>query len=190
MGAVAARAPVSTLSASTERLATRLYSPSSKWLRGWVIRVRRASLAAEEPNRGDFRPASGTEPLVDIWYCTAEAPDMKTALPDTFTHVKVALPLPLSNRSPMRPPQPDKAPSGIDDCHTDCWSLWENSLGGSLTDLLVYWVLVVGCTRVPTLSSTPSWPPSNKGSSGATAGLRGVAARALLAWAKLGRMAW
>ena len=205
---VLARALVNTLSASTERLATRLYSASSKCVRGWVIRVRSASVAALEPNRLDFKPFSGTEPLVDTWYCTAELPDMKTALPDTFTHVNVELPLPDSKMSPMRPPQPDSAPSGADACQVDCWSLCENSLAGSLTDLLLYCALVVGWIRVPMLSSTPSWPPSNSGirgarlgasaywwatprlSSGACSGFRAVAARLARAWAKLGRMAW
>ena len=79
-------------------------------------------------------------------------------MPETFTQVKVALPLLAANRSPMRPPQPEVAPSTADDCHTDCWSLGENSLGGSGADLLVYRGFVVGCTSVPTLSITPIQP--------------------------------
>ena len=54
----------------------------------------------------------------------------------------------------MRPPQPDVAPSSADDCHTDCWSLCENSLGGKGTERARYCALVVGCTSVPTLSIT------------------------------------
>jgi hypothetical protein len=34
----------------------------------------------------------------------------------------------------MRPPQPETAPSAAEACHTDCWSLWENSLGGRGTE--------------------------------------------------------
>ena len=70
----------------------------------------------------------------------------------------------------MRPPQPEVAPSGDSDCQTDCWSLCENSLGGSLTDLFLYSSLVVGWTSEPTLSTTPSLPASNSGISGASAG--------------------
>ena len=70
----------------------------------------------------------------------------------------------------MRPPQPEVAPSGDDDCQTDCWSLCENSLGGSGTDFAVYCALVVGCTSVPTLSITPILPALKIGSSGASSG--------------------
>ena len=85
---------------------------------------------------------------------------MYTALPDTFTQVKVALPFEFRNRSPSRPPQPEVAPSGSDDCHTDCWSLCENSFGGSGTLRALYSARVVGWIKVPTLSSTPSLPAS------------------------------
>src|SRR5512143_1551712 len=95
---------------------------------------------------------------------------MNTALPDTLTQVKVALPLPAIRRSPMRPPQPEVAPSGDDDCQNDCWSLCENSLGGSGTERLVYWVLSVGCINVPMFSSVASRPLWNSGSSGASSG--------------------
>ena len=70
----------------------------------------------------------------------------------------------------MRPPQPEVAPSGADDCHTDCWSLWENSLGGSGTELFVYCSLVVGWTSVPTLSITASLFALKCVSSGANSG--------------------
>ncbi len=70
----------------------------------------------------------------------------------------------------MRPPQPDVAPSGEDDCHTDCWSLCENRRGGSGTLPAVYCALVVGCTSVPTLSMTPILPALKIGSSGASSG--------------------
>jgi hypothetical protein len=72
-----------------------------------------------------------TAPLVLTWYCSAESPDMKTALPATEMQVNSELPLDESARSPMLPPQPTVEPSGEDDCQTDCWSLCENSLGGS-----------------------------------------------------------
>ncbi len=91
-------------------------------------------------------------------------------MPETLTQVKVALPLPATKRSPMRPPQPDAAPSGDCDCQYDCWSLCENSLGGNGTDPAVYCALVVGWTSVPTLSITPSLPALKIGSSGASSG--------------------
>ena len=153
-----------------DRFITRVCSASKRWLRCCVTRLNSAVDAAVEPNSGFFRPVSGTEPPGVTWYCTAALPDMNTALPDTFTQVKVALPLPDSNRSPRRPPQPEVAPSGDDDCQTDCWSLCEKSLGGSGTDFAVYCAFVVGCTSVPTLSITPSLPASNSGSSGASSG--------------------
>ena len=115
-------------------------------------------------------PPIATDPVGDTWYCTAVLPAMNTALPETLTQVKVAFPLPATKRSPMRPPQPDVAPSGDDDCQTDCWSLCEKSLGGSGTDFAVYCAFVVGCTSVPTLSMTPRCPASNSGSSGASSG--------------------
>ena len=74
-GGVVASAVVSTSLASIERLLTRLYSFSSMLVRGSVMSVRSAAVAALEPNRGFFRPDSGTEPLVETWYCTAALPD-------------------------------------------------------------------------------------------------------------------
>ncbi len=70
----------------------------------------------------------------------------------------------------MRPPQPDVAPSGDDDCHTDCWSLCENSLGGKGTDFAVYCAFVVGCTSVPTFNTAASCPACQSGSSGDSSG--------------------
>src|SRR3954471_24539871 len=104
----------------------------------------------------------------------------------------------------MRPPQPELAPSGDDACQYDCWSLCENSLGGSGTDPARYCALVVGATSVPTFSSTAILPASNSGSSGASAGasayctppgravagLSSVGARVARAIARLGRIAW
>src|SRR5450432_2090689 len=165
-GAVASAA-VSTPPASIERLATRVYSFSNRCVRGEVTIDCSAVEHAAEPNSGAASPLKATGPDVETWYCTAVLPERKTALPETLTHVKVALPLPATNRSPMRPPQPEAAPSGACDCQTDCWSLCENSLGGSGTDCAVYCAFVVGCTSVPTLSITPMRPPANRGSSGA-----------------------
>ena len=166
----AASAVVSAPPASIERLATRLYSFSNRWVRGAVTSDCSAAEHAAEPNKGDIGPVKATGPAVETWCCTAVLPERKTALPDTLTQVNVALLLPASNRSPMRPPQPDAAPSGADDCQTDCWSLCENSLGGSGTDFAVYCALVVGCTSVPTLSGTPIVPALKSGSSGASSG--------------------
>ena len=70
----------------------------------------------------------------------------------------------------MRPPQPEVAPSGRSDCHTDCWSLCENSLGGSGTDLALYCATVVGTTSGPTLSWIASRFASHSVFSGASSG--------------------
>src|SRR6218665_4222140 len=102
----------------------------------------------------------GPAARLDTWYCTACWPDMKTALPETLMQVKVVLPLLDRTWSPRRPPQPEMAPSGMLDCQTLCWSLCENSLGGRGTLWALYWARLVGCARVPTLSSTPILPAS------------------------------
>ena len=130
--------------------------------------MRNTAEHAADPNSGLRMASNATGPRGDTWYCTAERPDTNTALPDTLTQVNVALPLPAANRSPMRPPQPDVAPSGADDCHTDCWSLCENSLGGNGTERLVYWVLVVGTISGPTLAMMASLPASQMVLSGAS----------------------
>jgi hypothetical protein len=70
----------------------------------------------------------------------------------------------------MRPPQPEVAPSGLLACQTDCWSLCENSFGGSGTERAVYCALVVGTISGPTLSSTPRRPASNTVFNGASSG--------------------
>ena len=84
--------------------------------------------------------------------------------------VSVEEPLPLWNRSPIRPPQPEVAPSGLLACQKLCWSLWLNNLGGSGTELLVYCALVVGWISDPTFSATAILPALNSGSSGAIVG--------------------
>ena len=94
----------------------------------------------------------------------AVLPDRYTALPVTLMQVKVEVLLADMNRSPMRPPQPVVAPSAADACQYDCWSLCENSLGGSGTERAMYCSRVVGCTRVPTLCSTAMRPCWNSGS--------------------------
>ena len=73
-GVDVANALVNVSLASMARLLTRLYSLSSKWVRGCVIRVRRAAVAALEPKSGLFSPFIGTEPLVETWYWTAVLP--------------------------------------------------------------------------------------------------------------------
>ncbi len=158
----------------------RAYSDSNRWVRGEVIRPCSAVEQAAEPNSGFLMPFTGTEPVVVTWYCTALWPERYTALPATLMQVNVLLPLPAANRSPMRPPQPEVAPSGESDCQNDCWSLCENSLGGSGTERAVYWALVVGCTSVPTLSSVAILPASKIGSSGASPGASAY-------WRSLGR---
>ncbi len=84
--------------------------------------------------------------------------------------VSAELPLPDWYRSPIRPPQPDTAPSGLDAWKKLCWSLWLNSFGGRRTDLLKYCARVVGWISVPTFSATAIRPASNSGRSGSIAG--------------------
>ena len=160
-GAAPARAVDSCDSASTARVMIVASSLSNTCVPVAMVTILSASEQAGEPYTGDFVADRATAPPEPTWYCTADWPDMNTALPETLTQVNVARALLDRNRSPMRPPQPEVAPSGSDDCHTDCWSLCENSLGGSGTLRALNWALVVGCIRVPTLSSTPRRPASN-----------------------------
>ena len=80
------------------------------------------------------------------------------ALPLVLMQVSAAVPLPFWNTSPIRPPQPLVAPSGLEAWKKLCWSLWLNSFGGRRTVRLLYWVLVVGSTSVPTFSATAILP--------------------------------
>ena len=64
-------------------------------------------------------------------------------------------------RSPTLPPQPMVDPSGDEDCQIDCWSLCENSLGGSgklVRSEPEYCALVSGATSGPTFICTAAWP--------------------------------
>ncbi|HQW67952.1 MAG TPA: aminotransferase class IV, partial [Gemmatimonadales bacterium] len=88
------------------------------------------------------REVGGTAPLAVTWYGMAVSPERNTALPVTLMQVNAVVLLPEANRSPMRPPQPLTAPSAADACQMDCWSLCENSLGGSGTERAWY------CARV------------------------------------------
>ena len=134
--------------------------------------LKRASAQAAEPNSERFAPLMATAPPALIWYCTAWPPDMNTALPETLMQLKVALPLLARNWSARRPPQPEVAPSGRDDCQRLDWSLCENSLGGSGTLAALYWASVVGCISGPMLSITPSRPASKTGLSRFIVGAR------------------
>src|SRR6185503_1508704 len=102
-----------------------------------------------------------------IWYCRASWPATNTALPLAEIQVSSEFGVLLafaSAMSPSLPPQPMVAPSLPFDCQIDCWSLCENSLGGSgLATLLVllYCASVVGLISGPTLSCTASLPASN-----------------------------
>ena len=169
-GGAEVKADVRTLPAEIERAATRVYSASNKCVRVLVTSACMVDEHADEPNSGALSPLKATGPDVDTWYCTAVFPERKTALPDTLTQVKVAFPFPDTKRSPILPPQPDAAPSGADDCQTDCWSLWENSFGGRGTEAFVYCALVVGWINVPTLSITPMCPVEKSGNSGDSSG--------------------
>src|SRR5450830_702743 len=61
--------------AEMERALTRAYSFSNRLTRVAVMSWFNALLQAAEPNRGDCKPATGTDPVGVIWYCTAVLPD-------------------------------------------------------------------------------------------------------------------
>src|SRR5262245_2430239 len=113
-----------------------------------------------------------TGPPEPTWYRSALAPDRNTAFPVVEMQVNSVFVFWLINRSPILPPQPIFAPSpiGACACHTDCWSLCEKRLGGSLTVRCWYCVRVVGTISGPTFASTASLPAShcalNAGSAG------------------------
>ena len=119
-------------SASTARLVTLLYSFSSAWPRACCTSCAIAALTELEPYT--LPPVTLpilTAPPVLTWYCRAVSPDRNTALPETDMQVNSELLFCVSTRSPMLPPQPTVEPSGEDDCQVDCWSLCENSFGGT-----------------------------------------------------------
>jgi len=78
--------------------------------------------------------AAGLGGLVTL--ALAGAPSW-TLFPAALMQVRVEVSLPDWKRSPIRPPQPEIAPSGLDACQKLCWSLWLNNLGGSGTFLAV-----------------------------------------------------
>ena len=81
---------------------------------------------------GVFSALIRTAPPGLTWYCSASRPATNTALPEAEIQVSSELVALLDiAMSPSRPPQPTVEPSVPFDCHTDCWSLCENSLGGS-----------------------------------------------------------
>ena len=67
-----------------------------------------------EPNSVVASLSRGIGPPVPIEYCSACLPVRYTALPLALMQVSVAVPLPLWNTSPIRPPQPEVAPSGLE----------------------------------------------------------------------------
>jgi hypothetical protein len=119
-GKLAAGAPPSALFTwaykSSERLLTLACSLASRLLFDPAIRLRSVPIAVVEPNTVLLLPSSEIGPLVLTEYWIAVLPVRNTALPLALTQVSVAVPLPLWNRSPMRPPQPELAPSGLDAC--------------------------------------------------------------------------
>src|SRR5258708_3521766 len=117
----------------SERLVARACSSSNRLVRVPVISARKLLIAVVEPNRVPALPSRGTGPVVATLYWTAVLPARKTLLPDALMQVRVEVPLPDWNRSPIRPPHPEGAPSGLEACQKLCWSLWLNNLGGSCT---------------------------------------------------------
>src|ERR1044072_1487053 len=116
----AARAPLTWAWRSNERFETRACSSSNRFVRGAVISARRVLIPVAAPNRGEAFFRSGTGPVEVTAYWAAARPERKTLLPDALMQVRVAVPLPDWRRSPMRPPQPDVAPSGFDACQKLC----------------------------------------------------------------------
>src|SRR5687768_13856655 len=114
-----------------ERRVTTAYSFSSTCV---LLREISAFTASRNPGLLGFMALIRIAPLVLVWYCSASRPATNTALPDAEIQVSSEfgeLLLAESAMSPSRPPQPTVDPSVPFDCHTDCWSLCENSLGGS-----------------------------------------------------------
>jgi hypothetical protein len=118
--------------------------------------------AVDELYRLPDSALKAVEPFAPTWYWMTSWPDMNTALPEAEMQVKMVWPFCDASRSPMRPPQPSRAPSptGWFACHTDCWSLCEKSFGGSGTERPRYCASVVGMTSGPTLATTASLPRS------------------------------
>src|SRR5262249_51172517 len=147
-----ASAPFTMLSIEMERCVTFTYSFSNSCV---PLRRMMAFTASRSP------PLSAEiliAPPGLVWYCSASCPATNTALPLAEMQVSREFEeLDDSAMSPSLPPQPMVAPSLPFDCHTDCWSLCENSLGGSgLATRLVLWYCarVVGWISGPTLSCT------------------------------------
>ena len=188
---------------SIERAVTRLSSTSIGWLRSSVISARSSFAQELEPNIWLPMPVIGFLPPGPVRYWKACSPAWNTALPETLMQVSPARPLAESIRSAMRPPQPVRAPSTLDDCQRLAWSLWENSLGGAGTAPERYCASVIGAISVPMFSITASRPPSKTGliadspgasaicrpSGSATVGASAVAASASRPIASVGRIA-
>ena len=69
--------------------------------------------AVAEPYSDEALLRSATGPPVPTAYWMADLPVRYTALPLALMQVRLALPLPDWSRSPIRPPQPLVAPSGL-----------------------------------------------------------------------------
>jgi hypothetical protein len=76
--------------------------------------------------------SNGTGPVVVTPYWTAVLPERKTLFPDALMQVSVAVPLPAWSRSPIRPPQPEVAPSGLEACQKLCALIGVGGLAGRL----------------------------------------------------------
>ena len=99
-----------------------------------------------------------------MMYGVATCPAWKNVLPDSETLSASCWPDTwLASRSAMRPAQPvfeTALPRRL--CHWSCWSLCENSCGGSGTDPCWYCALVVGAISGPTLAITAHRADSNR----------------------------
>jgi len=97
------------------------------------FRLRASDVGARlEPNIDVApRPLTAVGPSAPIWNCVMVWPARNTALPVAETAVNTGWALAAISTSPMRPPQPERAPSGDRLCQVDAWSLCEKSLRGS-----------------------------------------------------------
>ncbi|MNS41340.1 hypothetical protein D3C72_736900 [compost metagenome] len=170
--ATSASAARNCVSALMDCAAIRAISRSIKCSRGCVINWRSSAVQALDPYISRLNKSIDVDPLMPTRYPATLRPASSTVLPPAVIPVKVRCALAPANRSVSRPAQPDDAPSGASACQYACWSLCENSFGGSGTRALMYSALDVGVTSGPTLSSTANCPLSYSGASGASAGAK------------------
>src|SRR5690606_14328803 len=147
-------APLTMPSIAIERRASRASSFSNTCPLGRVTSCSSAALTAGVAHGTVLTPRNGIAPEGLTWYCSASRPETNTALPEAEMQVSSDCSLLDNARSPSRPPQPIVEPSLPSACQKLCWSLCENSLGGSgyfARSGLLYSASVSGVISEPTL---------------------------------------